>query len=411
MWIVVLFLWAGMGNAATGNTLSLVDVEKAVQARNPAVLSAQARASSARGMALASAGWPAPGLGVTREDFPRPGFALNEAERKSLVVSQEIPFPGKTFLSWHASSAEAEKMEAAARMVLQEQLFMARQMYWDLVVATESEKYFVRASEVMDGLVVLSEKRSRFGQSGRMEQLMTPMARMEKAGLEISRLDLAQEKLEARSALNELMGEDPGNELTVSSSVMARAPEVPGLEDSTWLDSGINDSPAVAFALKDLKTMQARRAQSRAGWLPDIMLEYSAVDMKDGGKTGMAMAKLSLPFIWFWKPLGENRAASGEVQASTAELDKTRLEVRRLALIEIARLGLARRQEEIFNNDVLPQADRALDLAVTGYQSGSTGPADALTAVRSWLSMNLEKTMITAQIGRSTAVLARLRGK
>jgi len=72
---------------------------------------------------------------------------------------------------------------------------------------------------------------------------------------------------------------------------------------------------------------------------------------------------------------------------------------------------MVRRQEEIFRNEVLPQAERALDLAVTGYQSGSIGPADALTAVREWLAMNIEKTMIKAQIGRSAAALSRLRGK
>jgi len=401
---------AGETVVATGGPVLTLDfVEKRVRENNPLVLAAQARASSARGMALASAAWPAPGLGVTREDFPRPGFALDEYERKSLVVSQEIPFPGKIFLSWRTSSAEAEKMEAEARMVLQEQLFMARQMYWDLVVATESEKYYVRAAGVMDSLVTLSEKRTRFGMSGRMEQLMAPMARMEKAGLEVSRLDLAQERLEAQASLNELMGDDPGRELAVAPA--APASGVSSLEDSSWLESGINDSPTVEVALKDLKIMQARRAQARAEWLPDLMLEYSAVDMKDGAKTGMAMAKISVPFVWFWKTAGENRSASEEVRASGADLEQARLEVRRLALVEIARLGLARKQGEIFRNEALLQADRALDLAVSGYQSGSIGPADALTAVRSWLSMNLENTMITAQIGRSTAILSRLRGK
>jgi len=407
--MTLLVLFPALGHGVNTPILSLADIELVVREHNPAVLAAIARARSADGMALASAAWPAPGLGVTREDFPRPGFALNESERKSLVVSQEIPFPGKTFLAWRTSSAQAEKMEAEAQMVLQEQLFMARQMYWDLVVATESEKYYSRASEVMGQLVTLSQKRTQFGMAGRMEQLMAPMARMEQAELEISRLDLGQERLEAQASINEVMGDAPAKELVVSAP--AEAPGDPGLEDAAWLETGISESPAVAVVLKDLKIMQARRTQARAEWLPDFMLEYSAVDMKDGTKSGMAMARISVPFVWFWKAAGENRSASEEVRASGADLDQARLEVRRLALIEIARLGLTRKQAEIFRNDALPQADRALDLAVSGYQSGSIGPADALTAVRSWLSINLEKTMLTAQVGRSNAVLSRLRGK
>lgn len=397
------------GYSSGGSVLTLGDIEKAVRERNPAVVSAAERARSARGMALASAAWPSPGLGVTREDFPSPGFALNESERKSLVVSQEIPFPGKTFLAWRASSAEAEKMEAEARMILQEQLFMARQAYWDLVVATQSATVYGRAADVLVGVVALSEKRNQFGQTGRMEQLMSPMARMEKSALEIGRLNLEQERREAQAVLNELMGENPGKGIAISPG------PAPGgdaeLEDPSWLDGDISGSPGVEVALKDLKIMQARRAQARAGWLPDIMLEYGSMEMRDGEKTGMASAKISLPVVWFWKPLGENKSASAETKASLADADQARLEVRRLAMMEISRLALARRRGEIYRAEIIPQADRALDLAVSGYQSGSIGPADTLAAVRSWVSMNLENTMNTAQMGRSTAVLSRLRGK
>jgi len=402
----VLFFLPAWGNASSG--LTLADVENGVRQHNPAVLAAQARARSARDMASAAAAWPSPGLGVTREDFPRPGFALDQSARKSIIVSQEVPFPGKTYLAWRTFSAEAEKMDAEARMVFQEQLFMARQAYWDLVVATQAAGHYERASEVMAGVVTLSGKRNQFGQAGRMEQLMDPMARMEKASLDIRRLELGQERNEAEATLAGLMGLEAGKNIEALYS--PSVPENQGTSDSVWMDSEMADSPSVRVALQGLKIMQARRAQARAGWLPDIMLEYAAVDMKDGEKMGMASAKLTLPFVWFWKPLEENRAATEEVQASQADLEKMRLEARRLAHVELSRLAAARQQEKIYSDEVLPQAARALDLAVSGYQSGSIGPADALTAVRSWLSMNLEKTMLSAQIGRSMAVLSRLRG-
>jgi cobalt-zinc-cadmium efflux system outer membrane protein len=389
--------------------LTLADVESAVRSHNPEVAAARARAGSARSQAWAQAAWPSPGLGITREDFPRPGFALDDYQRKSVVVSQEVPFPGKTYLAWRAGSAEAEKAEAEARQVLQEQLFQARQAWWDLVVATQSATIYGRAADTLAGLVALSGKRNQFGQSGRMEQLMLPMARMEKADIDIRRLELAQARLEAQAALNELMGEDPGRELAVSPPTDSAVN--PGLEDPAWLEGEINSSPAVEVALKDLKALQARRLQARAAWLPDLMLEYGSVEMRDGGKTGMATAKISLPMAWFWRPLAENRAASGGVEASRADADRARLEVRRLALVEISRLALARRQAEISRNTLIPQADQALDLAVSGYQSGSIGPADALTAVRSWLAAHIGDTMLAAQVGRSTAVLSRLRGK
>jgi outer membrane protein TolC len=240
-----------------------------------------------------------------------------------------------------------------------------------------------------------------------MEQLMDPMARMERGSLKTMVLNLAQERRAAEAAVNALMGADPAAEL---GEPAAPAPPDTRAEDASWLETGLNYSPVVAVALKDLKRMEARRDQALAAWLPDFMLQYSIVEMKDGARTGMAMAKVTIPLLWFWRPAGENKAAAAEVRASEEVLEQARLEVRRMASEEISRLAVVRKQLAIFEGEILPQAEKALDLAVSGYQSGSIGPADVLTAVRSYVTMNMERLMLAAAAGRSAAVLARLKG-
>ena len=389
--------------------LTLEWIEKRVRENNPEIKAAMASAGAARAMATVATAWPAPGLGVTYEDFPRPGFSPGEAARKSVDITQEIPFPGKSLLAWRTGSADARKAEADARRVVQEQVFIARQAWWDLVVASESVRVVERARVAMTQVVELSGRRSQFGQVGRMEQLMDPMARMEQASLKSMALDLKQERRMAETRLNALMGLDPAGEL--GEPAEAAVPETRTFEDASWLDAGLDDSPTIAVALRDLAAMQARRAQARAGWVPDLMLGYSAVDMKDGSQTGMAMAKITVPFVWFWGPAGENRAATQEVAASSEMLRQARLEVRQMASEEISRLGIVREQLAIFDGEIIPQAGKALELAVSGYQSGSVGPADVLTAVGSFVSMNIERLMLKAQLGRSVAVLARLKGE
>jgi len=389
--------------------ITLAWVEARVREHNPEIAAAEAAARSARGMALAAAAWPAPGLGVTWEDFPRPGFAPGGAARKSLDITQEIPFPGKSLLAWRAGSADARKAEAEARRVVQEQVFMARQAWWDLVVASESARVVERAREAMTRVVELSGRRSQFGQVGRMEQLMDPMARMESASLKSMALDLRQERRTAEVRLNALMGIDPAE--TLGEPEASVPSESLTLEDPSWLEAGLDDSPTVAVALGDFTLMQARRDQARAGWLPDFMLQYSAGEMRDGSRTGMAMAKVTVPFVWFWRPAGSSRAATADVTASAEMLRQARLEVRRMASEEISRLGIVREQLAVFDGEIIPQAGKALELAVSGYQSGSIGPADVLTAVRSYVSMSIERLMRTAQMGRSVAVLARLKGE
>jgi len=394
--------------AAARPSITLAWVEKSVRENNPAIRAALASAAAARGAALASAAWPAPGLGVTYEDFPRPGFSPGDSGRKSFDISQEIPFPGKTFLAHRTASEEAGKAEAEARRVITEQIFMARQAWWDLVVAAQSTRILGRATDALVKITELSAKRIKFGQVGRMEQLMDPMARMEQASLKAMSLDLRLERRAAEAQLNALMGADPESELGAPAE--PALPEYAEAGSTAWLDGGLDGSPLVAVALRDLRKMQAMRDQARAGWLPDFMLQYSAAEMKDGSRTGMAMAKVSVPLVWFWRPLGENRAASEETKGSEAMLEQSRLEVRRMAAEEFARVAVVREQLDIFNAEILPQADRALELAVSGYQSGSIGPADVLTAIRSYISMSIEHLMLAAQAVRSAAVLAKLRG-
>lgn len=402
---------AGSGTATVesrpdaGPSMTLEWVEERVREDNPEVKAALAAARAARGMVLAAAAWPAPGLGLTYEGFPRPGFSPGDADRKSLDVTQEIPFPGKTYLARRSASADARRAEEEARRVVAEQVYLARQAYWDLVVAWESGAFLERAGAVLEKVVELSWRRNRFGQVGRMEQLMDPMARMERASLKVMVLDLAQERRAAGAALNALMGADPAAEPGEPAM-----PDTRDFEDAAWLETALDDSPAVAVALQDLKRMRARRDEARAGWLPDFMLQYSAGETKDGTRMGMAMAKVTVPLAWFWRPAGENRAAAAGVRASEEMLRQARLEVRRMASEDISWLAVVREQLVIFEGEILPQAERALELAVSGYESGSIGPADVLTAVRSYVSMNIERVMLTAQAGRSAAVLARLKG-
>ncbi len=399
---------AAVVQSPAGPLLTLLRVEERVRGNNPDIRAALAKARAARAAAVSSAAWPGPGLGIAYSDFPRPGLSPVDAERKSLDISQELPFPGKTFLAMRTAGADADKAEARARETIQENVYMARQAYWNLVVAVESSQYLERARESLAGMAALSGKRNRFGRGGRMEQLMDPMVRMELAALKVRILDLEQERRSAALELNVLMGADPGEELGAPEP--AAPPETRELVDTAWLKTGLDDSPSVAVARRDLKLMRARRDQALAGWLPDFMLQYSAVDMKDGGRAGMAMVKVSLPMVWFWRPAAAGVAAAGEARASEAMLEQARLEVRRLALEELSHLAILRNQLAIFDEEILPQAAKALELAISGFQSGSIGPADALTSVRSYISMNIERTMLVAQIGRSAAVLSRLKG-
>ncbi len=130
----------------------------------------------------------------------------------------------------------------------------------------------------------------------------------------------------------------------------------------------------------------------------------------DGPQSGMAMAKINLPFIWFWRQGAEVRAADREVDASESMVRAAMLETSAMVETEIASLRTTRAQLLAIRRVGLPSADKALKLGLTGYQAGSVGVSDALGAVKAYLMTNLENVGLSSQIGRSVAGLEALTG-
>jgi outer membrane protein TolC len=274
-------------------------------------------------------------------------------------------------------------------------------------LAVDSAKAVSSSAHSLDQLAGLSERRLGFGQAGRMEQLMGPMARMEQVDLQNQLLMLGQERFQAEARLKRLMAEDFESSLPEPE---IGDPRVPNLPSPQALKAALEKGPEITGALHHLLHMRASRKLARQGWLPDFMLQYSLVDSTNGPQMGMAMAKMNLPFLWFWRQASESEAATKDEESAAFMLDSARNEALEMAENELKMLGSAQAQLKNLESQSLPQADEALRLGLTGYRSGSLGVSDALGALRGHLMAHLEALSLKAQIGRSIAMLERLCG-
>lgn len=379
-----------------------------VRQNNPEIKAARAEVDMAKSMVTSARAWPDPQIGVEFWNVPRPGFDLSASDQRWLDISQEIPFPTKTYLQSEVAEHGSRLKEAEAEKTVQEQVFMAKQAYWDFYTASMSMKAVSKTARALGQLVEISERRNRMGQVGRMEQLMDPMAKMEKVGLENQALGLAQERVAAQAKLKRLMGAefrvdlpDPGEE---------QALENVEIQGQDVMKRAMENRPDIVEARHHLLHTQAQHSLAASGWMPDFMLQYSLVDNVNGPQSSMGMAKVNLPFIWFWRQGAEVSAASKEVEASQAMLQSVNNETWEMVVSEVAMFRTSRAQLENDKSESLPNADKVLKLGVSGYKAGSVGVSDALGAVKSYLMANLEALALQAQIGRSVAVLEQLVG-
>ncbi len=406
---LVPFLFSGpaFARGGPGAVLELDWVRAQVARNNPDVKAARALVRAAGDEAKASLSWPDPQLGVEYWQVPRPGLDLGQAVQKQLDFSQTIPFPAKTWLAHQAASQGAREARARAGQVLQQRLLEAGQAYWDLYGACASLRAVSRTLEVLGRLVSISDARNRFGRVDRMGQLMDPMARMQGAELENRMEGLRHERLLALRELDQLMARDPGQALP-DPPLDPPPPRAPAT-DRQALERALAGRAEVRVAQSGLARLRSERSLARAGWWPDLMLQYSAVDMA-GMPVGMAMAKVNLPFVWFWRQGSEEAAADRREQASQRDLESARDQTRRMVLDEESAFQSELAQLERVRREIIPEAARARSLGVEGYRLGGVGVSDALNAVLADLAARLQAVGLTAQLGRSRAVLERLMG-
>lgn len=144
-------------------------------------------------------------------------------------------------------------------------------------------------------------------------------------------------------------------------------------------------------------------------YLPDLMLQYRRRDVTTGTDSQDAIVGFNLP-LWFWKQASQVKEAKAEHAAAEAELDAekniTLYDVKNL----FVRVQTAARMIDLYETSVLPQADEALKVAQSGYQTEKINFLDLLDASRSLLNFRLEHVQHMADYEIALADLERAVG-
>ncbi|HXC64853.1 MAG TPA: TolC family protein, partial [bacterium] len=285
--------------------LSLDQVLRAVQDHDPVLASARSDARMAGQMALAAYAWMPPqlSLGVMGMDGARPD--LSQSMQRQWTLTQELPFPGRTWGQGRVASHQAEGREADADMAAQQEYKSAREAFYALAAAEILLKGLDQASEATHEMAHLSARRGSFGQLDRMGQFMDTMLAMEDSGVDGMRPMALQQRRSAEAELKRLMGADPLLGLPPAAvdvdGLLAQAS--PGLKEA--LRDAAARSPQLREARANLAAAEAARGLAVSGWLPDLMLQGSVTEDNLGNRQSGAMLGASLPFVWFWKQAGE----------------------------------------------------------------------------------------------------------
>ena len=390
---------------AQAEAMSRIDAIRLVVERNPAVEAARNVYEAARAQAQQAGALPDPELEVELEEVPELG-SLSEYGERTIELSQRVEFPLKW---WHRLQAGRQHAEATRLAVFEmtklDITLQAKQAY-DRIALQKS--LLQHAQQDLDlAQNILRQADIRF-EAGDVPQLDVMRASVE-VGRATNRLTAAKNDLSvAKTSLNALLARPLQTPFALADSLVYRPVE-------THLDqltaAALKQRPDLAGTELQLKALQSQQAAATAAYWPDLNVGLGRQQRHEGGgheeNSWKVRFGIEVPLWAFSRQRGERAEAKAEVAKVVAERDVVRYQV--LLETEQAYLDLNTAEEQValFQDQILPEAERAFEVAGRSYDEGKLTYLELLEAQRTWIETQIEYAQVLFKYRAATAALER----
>ena len=385
--------------------MSRINAIRLVVERNPAVEAARNVYEAARAQAQQAGALPDPELEVEFAEVPELG-SLSEYGERTIELSQRVELPLKW---WHRLQAGRQHAEATRLAVFEmtklDITLQAKQAY-DRIALQKS--LLQHAQQDLDlAQNILRQADIRF-EAGDVPQLDVMRASVE-VGRATNRLTAAKNDLSvAKTSLNALLARPLQTPFALADSLVYRPVE-------THLDqltaAALKQRPDLAGTELQLKALQSQQAAATAAYWPDLNVGLGRQQRHEGGgheeNSWKVRFGIEIPLWAFSRQRGERAEAKAEVAKVVAERDVVRYQV--LLETEQAYLDLNTAEEQValFQDQILPEAERAFEVAGRSYDEGKLTYLELLEAQRTWIETQIEYAQVLFKYRAATAALER----
>lgn len=395
---LLLFVLALPAFAAAQPLESLV--QEALQ-RNQEILTAQKRYESLRQRPAQESALPDPtvSLGYVSNGPPWPGAGIgsNPTSNIGLMVSQEMPFPGKRSLRGQIAGKEAEAAFQDYLAIRLSVVSRVSQAYHELHHATVSIASVERDEDLLRDILRITDSRYAVGRAAQQDIFK---AQTQLAVFETQLERFRQERLSKQIEINSLLNRPQDTAVQVPD-------EMTPLPIPATLDRMLAAARARApLLLRDTRQIQRGELATnlaRKDALPDYTLSGGYFNQGTMPPMWQVRADVKLPF-WHKQPaeVAEQVAATAEARHSYAA-DQIALEARIREEYSIAET--AEKLINLYETAVVPGARLALESSTASYE---TGKLDFLAVFSNFMNVVDYELMYHEQIMQLHVALARL---
>lgn len=405
--LLLLFVAATGLVAHADDTLSLARVLRDVSEQHPKIQAAQALAQAGRERIPQASAWDDPTVGV--EMMRRGTLRPNRYSELEWSVSQKLPVTGQRKSRMELAKAEAAAALSNVSAQLTGLLIRATDEFYHLAHARELLELTKSNDEILASAVRAMQAKLADGATSVASVFL---AETERARLQEQVIAYEREVAEAASMLNTLRNLPA--ETPIGPLELAPGHSTGAMESFDALrERALANRPELRAA--EAKVTAADRATDvTRAWLPDPELMVRARSVKGSGDpiseydTGIA---ISVP--WFNRVKYRAGVRESQRRREAAELDVVALRSQTVAELRDAwiKFQAANRATALYEDNILPLAERSLDASRTGLDSGKSGILELVAAQRNLREVRNALAAARADRARAVAVLGAMTGQ
>jgi len=347
-------------------SLSVDEAVAAALESNPEIRAAVRRLSLAQLKTSTAHSLDDPMLMMRDWDTPlRRPWDLNQAQ---LMVSLQQTFPSRQKRDQRARLAEDDAGIAAIDLetLRQEVSAEVRKLCADLMRNADEMRLQERQSALLKEALTVALAQYTTGKAPQADVLRAQMAMTR---LNEQRIELEEERDNARAQLNALMGQPPDKAIEIAGNyaVPAALPSIEELEQAA-----IEHRPELAALRTKIAKSRDEGKLTRLAMKPDFTVGLGYMLMPTGSlarNAYMAEVSMNLPWLNRERHDGETKQADAATDVSQAELDARAstvfLEIRQAQIEVLA----AEKRVKLYRDTLLPQAEASFKSSTAAYQN------------------------------------------
>jgi outer membrane protein, heavy metal efflux system len=391
---------------AQETVVTLKELEAEAVRNNPAVAMAENKAEAADERKSLAAAMPDPMIGYMLQNvggFNRSTIGIDPMSMEGIVVTQEIPFPGKLSTKGNAARKQAEQVRENARETRLKVLNDLRKAYYEYYLAWESARILQETKDLMKNVQHIAETRYATGQGSQQDVLRAQL----EVSMLLDRLAEQEQKKESKSAeLNALAGRDPLAPLGKPVDVLPLKLDL-GLDEMNSMATA--HSPLLAAKQRMVEQSEFELSMSKREYLPDITVTAGRFTRDELSNVYQASVMFRVP-LYFWNKSTGVRAANAELNSARYEYEAEKLATAARVRDLYSMAKTAEHHLHLYQAGIIPQARLALQSATSNYRVGKTDFMALLDTENLLLKYQLTEQEELVNLNKTLAMIGELTG-